>query len=127
MKKKEIYNLTQHEVSERQRQFQIVEIEDKEYIKSLLTFDHKPSQNEIECRAKGIAEYAEEIGARKVLIGGAPYLMSSLIEKLEEKGIIPYYAYSERKSVDEVLDDGRVVKHSIFDMTGLIRCIFSKK
>lgn len=115
-----IYNLTQHKTTIDQQKDSIVDVENHEYICKLLTFDKKPDNNEIKERARLIADYAESINAEKVLIGGAFYLMTYLSKELALRNIKVCYAYSERSSVDQINEDGTVVKSIVFKHTGII-------
>ena len=114
-----IYNLTQHDVTEDQKAENIIDVEDKEYVRNLLTFDDLPDDEIINNRAVLLAEYADKINAKEVMIGGALYLMPPLIKELRKKGIIPYYSFSKRISFDEHIN-GSVIKRTCFRHVGLI-------
>jgi hypothetical protein len=92
-------------------------------IKDLLTFSSLPTREEISKRAEGLAEIADffraSVGLDAAMIGGAPYLMSALEHALRQRGIIPVYAFSERESVESVID-GKTVKTSIFAHKGFV-------
>jgi len=49
------------------------------------------------------------------LIGGAPYLVDLLKERLKELGVRPVYATSVRRSVEEIMPDGSVRKTQVFE------------
>lgn len=89
---------------------------------SLLRFEKVPTGKEILARAELIAEYAESINAEEVLIDGSPYLMSCLIKILDDKGIRAYYPYSRTEFFGEFLKAGKVIRHDVFDLEGLIPC-----
>ena len=76
-----ILNLTQHEVTEEQKKAGVIEPASKGYIRGLLTFEELPNKKEMERRARELAWLAEAYrseGITKVMIGGAPYFMSTL-------------------------------------------------
>ena len=121
-----ILNLTQHRATQEQLKDGVIEPtdNDKEVIKSYLTFNDIPSQKNIKIRAKALSDiafkYNIEQGIQKVLIGGAPYLMSSLERSLLAKGLTPVYAFSKRVSKEITLPDGSVEKKMIFKHEGFI-------
>lgn len=115
----DILNLTQHPATEEQISAGVVEPENKKAIQDLLTFTGIPTREEIVDRAKKLAEIAHEFGASKTMIGGVPYLMGPLEKELRFAGIIPVYAYSDRVSIEEIID-GKVVKKSIFKHLGFV-------
>lgn len=129
-KRKRILNLTQHNASEEQKTSRVVDVvEIKKYsaerIREFLTFDQIPSQDEMVERAELIAHEVEmleiSIGKiTKVMIGGAPFFMSTLERVLKEKGYRPLYAFSKRESTEEVKSDGSVVKKQVFRHLGFV-------
>jgi len=122
----EILNMTQHRATQEQLKDGVFEPkdEDKEIIKSYLTFNDIPSQKNIRMRAKALSDiafkYHLEDGIRKVLIGGAPYLMGALERSLLAKGLTPVYAFSKRVVTEVTLPDGGVEKKSVFKHQGFI-------
>lgn len=112
-------NLTQHRATQEQIEAGVVDLKDTDILYTLLTFDELPSANLIGVRAYMIAMLAKTEGAEKVMIGGAPYLMGPLEQQLKWLNIQPYYAFSERESVD-VKKDGKVVKVSVFKHKGFV-------
>lgn len=48
------------------------------------------------------------------MIGGPPFLMSTLESSLSVVGVTPCYAFSKRVSVDETQPDGSVKKTAVF-------------
>lgn len=116
-----IYNFTQHETIPYQKKFNIVDVPNQEYLKSLLTFDVLPDSDELEKRATLIADYATEIGAKQIMIGGALYLMPYLIDELNKRNIISYFAFSKRVNKEIIVNDETVIKKSKFLMEGLIK------
>lgn len=121
MNKEMIYNFTQHETIPYQKKFNIVDVPNQEYLKSLLTFDVLPDSDELEKRAILIADYATEIGAKQIMIGGALYLMPYLIDELNKRNIISYFAFSKRVNKEMIVNDETVIKKSKFLMEGLIK------
>lgn len=121
MNKEMIYNFTQHETIPYQKKFNIVDVPNQEYLKSLLTFDVLPDSDELEKRAILIADYATEIGAKQIMIGGALYLMPYLIDELNKRNIISYFAFSKRVNKEIIVNDETVIKKSKFLMEGLIK------
>jgi len=121
-----IINLTQHAPTKEQKETGVIEPtgEDKEVIREYLTFNNLPSQKNIKMRAKALSDiafkYHLEKGIRKVLIGGAPYLMGALERSLLAKGLTPVYAFSKRVSKEITLPDGSVEKKMLFKHEGFI-------
>jgi hypothetical protein len=96
----DILNLTQHVTTIDQESNGVFDFDSKhrEELSQLLTFEKLPGKQEVQERAKAIAEFAfSHVGSMKVMIGGAPYLMSSLERELKAKGITPVYAFSLRR------------------------------
>jgi len=119
---KKIINLTQHNPTPEQIAQGVVEPDsvNKKQIADLLTFNHLPTIYEIKDRARKIAEIASNFEFEFALIGGAPYLMSSLERELKARGIIPLYSFSVRRVVENLGADGRVTKTSIFEHAGFV-------
>ena len=128
-----ILNLTQHTATQEQKAQLVVEPRMcKDKIRELLTFEEIPSKEEIEARASELARiaaseasfYAGETDNRiwitRVLIGGAPYLMSALEKALREMGFQPVYAFSKRESVEQPQPDGSVKKTAVFRHIGFV-------
>ena len=104
-----IINLTQHVTTKEQRDEGVFEPEDKAKVKELLTFDEPPKYREICLRANALAVIAKDSNAEFAIIGGAPYLMTSLAKALKDHGVTPLYSFSKRVSEEK---DG--VKTSTF-------------
>ena len=115
-----IINLTQHQATQEQIAQGVIECTKATEVRSLLTFTTIPSQEEMEERAKRIAEIAKEQSCDSAMIGGAPYFMSSLEKALREVGIKPVYAFSVRQSVEKTLPDGTVQKLNVFKHVGFV-------
>lgn len=114
-----IINLTQHHASPEQLKSGVFEPDDKETVKSLLTFVGMPTMEEVKKRAEALAEIAVQENAEYAMIGGAPYLMAPLHMALLRKEIQPLYAFSERVSVEKV-EGGETIKTSVFKHVGFI-------
>ncbi len=118
-----ILNLTQHETTKEQIEAGVIEPASKGYVKQLLTFEKLPDKQEMEKRAKELAWLAEAYkseGCTKVMIGGAPYFMSTLERILKEHGFIPVYAFSKRECIEEKMPDGSVKKTQVFRHIGFV-------
>ena len=118
-----ILNLTQHEATPEQKKAGVREPASKGYIKQLLTFEKLPNKKEMEKRARELAWLAEAYkseGCTKVMIGGAPYFMSTLEQVLKEHGFIPVYAFSKRECIEEKMPDGSVKKVQVFRHLGFV-------
>ena len=137
-------NLTQHKATPEQVEAGVVELRSdlKEKLVEALTFDELPSRREVEKRAElvddivaaqvlnkdieGITE--EDVKEAEVfcnmnnisfMIGGAPFLMHHLVYRLNYFGSV-LFAFSKRESVEEALEDGSVVKRSVFRHIGFV-------
>lgn len=115
-----ILNLTQHTATPEQIAQGVIECTKATEVRSLITFSSIPSQEEMEVRAKRIAEIAKEQSCDAAMIGGAPYFMSSLEKALREVGVKPVYAFSIRESVEKTLPDGSVQKLNVFKHVGFV-------
>lgn len=117
-------NLTQHPATKEQIEQGVVDLgdDDRETLQKLLTFESLPDAGEIHNRAAKIAALASAAGAKKAMIGGAPFLMSALEAALKNRGIMPCYAFSARISI-EVEEDGEVHKTSVFKHLGFVQPI----
>ncbi len=128
MKNERILNLTQHEATAEQRKAGVIDCTDRKELSEILTFNMIPTSQDLEERAKLIVNIvraeSERIGKdyhyEFVMIGGAPYFMSILEERLKLNRHKPVYAYSERK-VSERTVDGKVVKTFTFEHLGFVR------
>lgn len=124
-----IVNLTQHNLTKEQIEAGAYEpqADNAAEIRRLLNFSAAPTAAEIIARAEALADIAaEETGAivSGALIGGAPYLMGPLEWALRDRGVTPYYAFSERVSVEETLSDGSVRKTNVFRHQGWLEGAF---
>lgn len=118
-----ILNLTQHAATAEQIAQGVVDLNphhgEIQQLKALLTFESLPSAEEVYDRADAIADFAQSYFVDTAMIGGAPYLMGALERALNKRGIKPVYAFSERVSVEKVID-GVVVKTNEFKHVGLV-------
>ena len=119
-----ILNLTQHAATEDQIAAGVVEPKDKIRIAALLTFETLPTRGDIMERADALARIAASEVYGAALIGGAPYLMSPLEAALTHLGIVPFYAFSLRDSVEEKMPDGSMRKTQLFRQVGFVRGVY---
>src|SRR5690606_31469495 len=95
-----VLNLTQHRATDEQIEAGVFDLhpEHQDKLRSLLTFDELPTAEEVAMDAEAAANLAAAVAVmaecRHVMIGGAPFLMSSLERALKERGLIPLYAFS---------------------------------
>lgn len=115
-------NLTQHPATPEQRMAGVYDLpfEEQARLSELLTFHTPPSQDEMNARADDIAALAQQAGAEFVMLGGAPFFMSTLEAALWDAEIVPRYAFSRRESVERVQDDGSVLKVNVFRHAGFV-------
>ncbi|MDO4467866.1 MAG: hypothetical protein Q4C49_12820 [Bacillota bacterium] len=119
-------NLTQHNLTPNQILDGVIEPEDKEYIRSLLTIDHIPSEEELISIAQKISDYAASLNASSAMIGGAMYLMPYLVFELNKRNIEAYYSFSKRVSRDILQEDGTVKKEIFFNHSGFVKATLPK-
>ena len=124
-----ILNFTQHTLTKEQIESLVregfnlenVEIEAPQYLKNCLNFTECPSREELQFRARALADYAQNQGeATDVIVGGAPYFMGALETALIERGIKPRYAFTERVVEETVNPDGTTTKTSVFRHSGWV-------
>ncbi|WP_138381161.1 hypothetical protein [Luteithermobacter gelatinilyticus] len=130
-----VLNLTQHQVTDDQRngEIPVIEIYDPvgsgsglgtglgKQVVNLLTFTAIPSKRELKDRARELADIAAGQGCAYAMIGGAPYLMPHLEKALKLRGIKPLYAFSRRESVEVKNPDGTVTKTNRFKHLGFVQ------
>ena len=85
-----------------------------------LTVDALPTRAEIHDRCEAIATLALASGARQAMIGGAPWMMSTLERALRAVQCEPVYAFSMRESAEHVQPDGSVRKVTVFRHAGFV-------
>lgn len=115
-----ILNLTIHPASKEQIIAGVIEPADKSEVKALLLFKGLPTALEVVNRAEMLSIIAKNSGHNSTMIGGAPFLMSPLVDALKNHGIIPIFAFSERISEEKVVD-GKVIKTNIFKHIGFVK------
>ena len=118
-----IINLTQHAATAEQLAAGVFDVPNEGARRELLmqlTFNDLPEDGEIVERAEALASIAGAFGARAAMIGGAPYLMSTLERELRDSGVVPLYAFSRRESVEETLPDGSTRKVAVFRHLGFV-------
>jgi len=110
-----ILNLTQHPASKEQIDAGVIDLPEGErlVLKDLLTFDSIPSQKEMLSRAKEILKLSDLF--ERVMIGGAPFFMSTLERELDCARKACLYAFTKR--IVEEKDD---VKKSVFRHEGFV-------
>lgn len=109
-----ILNFTQHQVTVDQQRDGIYNVDNHAFVQELLTFDDYPTVEDIQNRVVTLADYAEKLHAKKVMIGGAFFLVTRLAKEMNKRGIDVCYSFSKRQSVDEMQEDGSVVKRILF-------------
>lgn len=126
-----ILNLTQYPATAEQRKAGVIDMEGTQLqvLKKFLTFGSLPTKQEIQKRAKQIAEFAllydpqntgTGIQINLAMIGGAPYFLLSELEKaLKQYDITPLYAYSKKGKLVSRLD-GSVNKHNVLKHIGFV-------
>lgn len=117
-----IYNLTQHQPTP--DQVLVGVLPPLEGIAPLLDFK---TLDEVACelpdRVRQIALALNQTPIQegdKVMIGGAPFLMRPLADRLREDGYIPVFAFSQRESADQLQSDGSVKKVAVFRHKGFV-------
>lgn len=116
-----ILNFTQHAATAEQLEAGVIDLmqHDLASLKALLNFVGLPTADEIYERAYAIAALAENLFAETVMIGGAPFLMPVLQKALQMRGITVLYAFSERVSIEKIVN-GVVVKTNEFKHIGFV-------
>lgn len=126
-----VLNLTQHVATAEQTEAGVVEPADKKAVQTALTFDDIPSSDDVFFTARELASIAYnwrfDLGldgqSLRVMIGGAPFLMSQLEAELQRLGFVPVYAFSKRVSEESLDSEGNVVKTNVFKHVGFVDAI----
>jgi len=119
-----ILNLTQHQASQEQLDAGVENLpaETLPRLKELLTFDDPPTYKEMIDRAWAIIDILPKGHAHRnnnapakhnrsmAMIGGAPFFIPVLADRLLKVGITPVYAFTKRL----VTEDGNGKKTSVF-------------
>ena len=116
-----ILNFTQHAATAEQLEAGVIDLmqHDLASLKALLNFVGLPTRDDVYNRAYEIAKLADNLMAETVMVGGAPFLMPVLQKALQMRGITVLYAFSERVSVEKLVD-GVVVKTNEFKHVGFV-------
>jgi hypothetical protein len=126
-----IVNLTQHPATAEQHATGVFDLEGEALatLKGLLTFTEPPYQHEMKARAWEILTLVPE-GVEAAMIGGAPYFMSYIEERLNLGGLLSsgrdappitaMYSFSERVSEEQTMPDGTVKKVNTFRHGGWV-------
>lgn len=119
--KNAILNLTQHSSTPEQQAQGVFDLQgsDLALLKQLLNFEQLPDRWEVGTRAESLIALARKYEWKRVMLGGAPYLMGPLERALEARGLEYCYAFSTRESVEKVVD-GKIIKTSVFKHRGFI-------
>ena len=139
-----ILNLTQHLATTEQIKAGVFEPRNKAGIQEVLTFNSMPTAQEVICAAECLVAYAKSelfsyflsldsvandvtvdevkqlMAGAQIMIGGAPFLMASLEKALKAEGLCPVHAFSQRESVDVIMDNGNTSKTSVFRHLGFV-------
>lgn len=117
-----IHNLTQHQATQEQIRDGVTDFTpaQQQELRSLLTFDGLPDAGTIHARADKLANWAVAHGVTAAMLGGAPFLMSGLIDRLKHHGIRTFFAFSRRRSTEHETGKGEVEKCSVFVYEGLV-------
>lgn len=116
---KKILNLTQHIATPEQQNDGVFEPVNKHLVTILLTFHSLPNEQIISDRCNELTEIVKDHNCHYVMIGGAPFLMSTLEKMLISQNIKPLYSFSQR-IVNENRIGNETQKTSIFKHTGWI-------
>lgn len=119
-----VCNLTQHHLTDEQvldlyrRGFDVSDIH--ECVGLTETFHTLPSRPEMKVKAARTANWANDLGYRAAIMGGAPYYMPYLEGALEYHGIKSIYAFTKRVVSEIPGEDGGVIKKSVFKHDGWV-------
>ncbi len=135
---KQIINLTQHTATAEQVEAGVVQFPELQgdclassygfrpdqfgyytSLTDLLTFESIDSTVSAWNRAVLLAIITKKLGYKTAMIGGAPFFMPLLEQALAQNGILPVYAFSQRESVEKVVD-GQVIKTNVFKHVGFV-------
>lgn len=126
-----ILNLTQHNATQDQLDAGVFEPTpaQKARIKEILTFDSQILKypDIIEERAAEMCALVTQFYSSvkvKLMIGGAPFFMGPLGDKLTHIGYEVVYSFTDRVSVDQVNEDGTITKTSVFKHLGFVPHIY---
>lgn len=120
-------NITQHVATPVQVSQGVVEPspEFKTELQKLITFDRTVIEQPeiIGVRSQAVVQLIKTHypDTQRVMVGGALFMMPSLVNELKEAGIEPLFAYSDRVSVDVQNPDGTVSKTVKFEHLGFVK------
>lgn len=129
-----IINLTQHSATAEQIAAGVVDMngEEKQELNRLLTFNDRPTREDIQSRCAELVHLAchsvawapslQAPNQSTVMIGGAMWLMGPLSQWLHDNGMRPVFAFSRRESVEVATADG-VQKTSVFKHVGFVDAV----
>lgn len=133
-----ILNLTKDLATQQQKDSGVVDLPGhvREDLIELLDFDEPPTREEIEARAHDIAELAcynclagddgDDPMPSKALIGGEPYLMSTLERELFSRRIQPVYAFKKCVTVEEAsLPEGWTSLNLLYQHVGFVEAVLA--
>ena len=116
-----IVNLTQHSSTETQAEQGVIEPPDKEYVKSLITFEDIPTLQDLRKRANLLVEICREMNMQFALIAGAHWWLIVLEHHLRIHGITPLQSFSKRVSFEHTNENGTVHMVKTFVHAGWIQ------
>lgn len=122
-----VINLTQHIATYEQIVDGVVEPSNiaKEKINKYLTFNDLPTLHDLRKRASILTNIAKheciKYQTNLVMIGGAPYIMGILEEALKLRGMLPVYSFSIKHVIEEIQEDGTIIKRTVFEHIGFIK------
>lgn len=121
---KAILNLTQHKATSAQIKAGVVDCPKigLDQVLRHLNFQHIPTEEDMFDRAIKIKEIVKDLGYDTVMIGGAPFFMSTLERTLKMSGIKVLYAFSERVSHERMVN-GQVEKTTTFEHLGFYEAV----
>ena len=119
-----LWLMPQHTPAPEQGDFVRLTNEETARLRALMEFTELPSaHHEVRAAAEAVAEAVDHhrsSACRRVVIGGAPFLMCALQTALTERGWEVAYAFSVRESVDVPQTDGSVRKVAVFRHKGWV-------
>lgn len=94
--KKDIINLSPYEPSQKMCSLGVYQLPLtlRDRLNDLLNFDDN-TPDSISFRSRAIAGLAEKVKAPKALVYAPCYMVASIEDELEKRGIIPYYAHGK--------------------------------
>lgn len=117
-----ILNLSQDSATAEQLQAGVVDLPEAERqrLEEAMTFEDLPTRVQIQEACDTIASIAVRLNAYTAMIGGDPWMMSTLEQTLAQVGVRPLYAFSVKESVESVQPDGSVRKTEVLRHLGFV-------